>query len=53
MPIPSVLRSFVLLGVVGALGVRGAQYGLVKDYSGPSFFNDWEFYNHCEDFVAR
>jgi len=43
----SALRIFALLGVLGAAGVRGAQYGLAKDYSGPGFFNDWVFYDHC------
>ncbi|KAF9440842.1 glycoside hydrolase family 16 protein [Macrolepiota fuliginosa MF-IS2] len=45
----SALRIFALMGVLGAAGVRGAQYGLAKDYSGPSFFNDWVFYDHFDD----
>jgi hypothetical protein len=27
--------------------VAHAQYTLVKDYSGSSFFNDWTFYGNC------
>lgn len=25
-----------------------AQYDLVKEYAGESFFDDWNFYNHCK-----
>lgn len=48
------LRAFVLLGLVGGMigGSRAAQYGLVKDYSGPSFFDGWNFYDHCAFFFS-
>ena len=28
--------------------IRGTQYGLVKEYAGSSFFDEWNFYGHCE-----
>jgi hypothetical protein len=28
--------------------IRGTQYGLVKEYAGNTFFDEWNFYGHCE-----
>ena len=28
--------------------ITGTQYGLVKEYAGSGFFNDWDFYGSCE-----
>src|SRR5882762_1427547 len=28
--------------------VRGTQYNLFKEYSGPTFFDDWGFYGDCK-----
>jgi hypothetical protein len=25
-----------------------ANYGLIKEYAGQNFFNDWTFYDHCK-----
>ena len=36
------------LSFVVTLPLVSAQYTLVKDYSGPSFFDDWEFYGACD-----
>jgi hypothetical protein len=27
--------------------VTAVQYGLVKEYAGTNFFNDWVFYGNC------
>ena len=41
--------SFSLtLSIIAASTIAGAQYTLVKDYSGPSFFDDWNFYGFRE-----
>jgi len=47
MGLTKVLQTLTIFGVL--FGVKGAQYGLVKDYSGASFFQDWDFYDHFDD----
>ena len=44
------LSTTSILALVLALlpVIRGTQYGLVKEYAGSSFFNDWNFYGSCE-----
>lgn len=44
------LSTTSILALVLALSavVRGTQYGLVKEYAGSSFFDDWNFYGNCE-----
>ncbi|XP_006456189.1 hypothetical protein AGABI2DRAFT_211022 [Agaricus bisporus var. bisporus H97] len=37
----------VLLAWIG--GVTATRYGLVKDYSGGTFFDDWIFYDHYDN----
>ncbi|KAI0930780.1 hypothetical protein AcV7_004872 [Taiwanofungus camphoratus] len=29
--------------------LANAQYQVVKEYAGASFFNDWDFYNHYDN----
>jgi hypothetical protein len=51
MGISNKLRNLMLCCVVGVGGgAWGAQYGLLKDYSGEQFFDGWDFYNNCEWF---
>ncbi len=40
-------KTLLSVLLVGVSVVRGAKYGLAKDYSGASFFQDWDFYDHC------
>jgi hypothetical protein len=44
------LSTTFILALVFTLpaAVRGTQYGMVKEYAGSSFFDDWNFYGSCE-----
>jgi hypothetical protein len=44
------LSTTSILALLFALpaAVRGTQYGLVKEYAGNGFFDDWNFYGSCE-----
>jgi hypothetical protein len=37
------LLSLLLPGALAA-----TKYDKVKEYSGPTFFDDWNFYGHCK-----
>jgi len=41
-------RSFFALVLALPSVVTAVQYGLVKEYAGTNFFNDWNFYGNCE-----
>jgi len=49
MGLTKALRALTVFGVLFGVSVKGAQYGLVKDYSGSTFFQDWDFYDHFDD----
>lgn len=42
------LNSVLALALALPAVIRGTQYGLVKEYAGEHFFDEWEFYGHCE-----
>ena len=49
------LTSILALTLALPAVITGTQYGLVKEYAGEHFFDDWDFYGHCEfaDFGRR
>lgn len=42
------LSSVIALTLALSVVVRGTQYSLVKEYAGEHFFDEWDFYGHCE-----
>src|SRR6266404_6870439 len=40
--------SVLVLALALPAIIQGTQYGLVKEYAGTHFFDDWDFYGHCE-----
>lgn len=42
----SILAGFFLLCPL-LNPVTATSYSLVKEYAGPTFFDDWTFYNNC------
>jgi len=41
-------RSILTLVLALSSVVTAAQYGLVKEYVGTHFFDDWDYYGNCE-----
>ncbi len=41
-------NSILALALALPAVIRGSQYGLVKEYAGEHFFDEWDFYGHCE-----
>lgn len=42
--------SSIYLAALLPAVVRATSYSLVKDYSGTTFFDDWNFYGNCKSF---
>lgn len=49
------LKTKTLLGLSALLlpSLVEAQYQMVKEYMGQTFFDDWDFYDNCECFNPR
>ena len=41
-------NTILVLALAFPAVIRGTQYELVKEYAGSTFFDDWNFYGHCE-----
>lgn len=41
------MHAAVLIGLLSHASVALAQYSLVKEYSGSTFFDGWDFYGNC------
>jgi hypothetical protein len=41
-------NTILVLALGLPAAIRGTQYGLVKEYAGNTFFDEWNFYGHCE-----
>jgi len=42
-------NTILVLALALPAVIRGTQYGLVKEYAGNSFFDDWNFYGHYDN----
>lgn len=41
-------NTILFLALAFPAVIRGTHYDLVKEYAGSTFFDDWNFYGHCE-----
>ena len=41
-------KTLMCLGALLLPSLVGAQYQMVKEYMGQTFFDDWDFYDNCE-----